>query len=133
MFTTLEQTTEIWKLLNASSLKTSISGGVYKNWRPDNSEVEDVVVNGIIIDNEQIQTGIGNVNIHVPDVLTNSGLQPDAGRLEVLAKEAVSILKEGFNKKYTFFIENQGAFKDESAKSWFINIRFRFRFHNTIT
>ena len=58
----------IYELLNVSSVKTSISGKIYKNKRPAESTKEDIVINSILMDNEFLQDGTFNVNCYVPYV-----------------------------------------------------------------
>lgn len=128
MKTTPEQITLLWHLINQSALSGIITGGVYKYQRPADSKVEDIVVNAIAIDNELVQTGTGNVNIHVP-ALTNG--MPNTSRIEQLATIAETQIKEGFGSKYTFFVENQTVIYDPETQDWFINFRIKFKFHNT--
>lgn len=161
MITTFEQSTELYKIINGSQLKTEINGGIYKEVRPTDSNLEDIVINAILIDNELVQTGVGNVNIHVPTL--SSGM-PNMARMGVLAAMAFELLKYGtisakpiwfisedgllsfetedgtgvfvtnstIGNNATFFIESQTIEKEPSVDRWFVNIRVRFKFHNII-
>lgn len=128
MKTTSEQTTLLWHIVKASALAGIITGGVYKMQRPVDSMFEDIVVNAINVDNELVQTGVGNINIHLPSLPNR---MPNTARIEELATIAETQIKEGFGSDYTFFVENQSVIYDPDAKGWFINFRVRFKFHNT--
>lgn len=129
MITTLDQSTVLYKVLKNSNLKNEITGGIYKEVRPDDSTLEDIVINTIIIDNELIQTGVGNINIHIPPLLKG---EPNTARMAELATLACNYLKYQVGDKLTFFIENQTIQREENINDWFINIRIKFKFHNII-
>lgn len=129
MRTTLEQVTELYAIINNSPLKTAIDGDIYKLWRPVDSSLEDVVINSIVIDNELIQTSVANINIYVPGLING---MPNSARMETLAILACNFLKEGTDKRFTFFVESQEIFKEMGLNLWFVNIRIKFKFHNTI-
>jgi len=129
MTTTTEQTTLLWHIVKASPLAGIISGSVYKLQRPTDSKLEDIVVNAITIDSELVQTGVANLNIHVPDLVNG---MPNTARIEQLESIAKGIILKGWGSNYTFFIENQQTIQDQdAADNWFINFRIRFKFHNT--
>lgn len=100
MKTTADAINEVWQWLNASSLKTQITGRIYKVRRPIvNSDLEDVVVNAVVIDNSDLQKGFINVNIHAPNlkVRVSDGYDdslPDLKRLTELAGLAKEILRD---------------------------------------
>lgn len=129
MVTTLDIGTTIFKLLDASDLKTTISGGIYKDQSPNDSDKEDVVVNVITADAELIQAAVCNVNIHMP--LLPTGL-PNHARFAVIIDIAAPLLKEVNGDMWSFFIENQNFIRDNSTGKWYYNFRLRFKHHNTI-
>lgn len=135
MKTTLTVMTILYQLISESSLATAITGKVRKNQRPTNSELEDIVINCLPIDNEQLQRCVANVNIYVPCfTIKENGVQtdePDYARLEVLAGMATTLLK-GVRKTQDYQIEweQQSILRDEESKSYFINIRLRFQAYN---
>jgi len=124
----------LWGKINSSSLKSALAtgGGVYKRQRPINSNKEDVVINSLPLLNEQLQVGVANVNIHVPDKQINQvGIQTTVAntvRLKALVDTAVTILKEDYSADdYHFEIQQvSDLMKDEDASSHFINIRIEF-------
>lgn len=130
MKTTLDIEDILWSFLKNSSLKTAISGGIYKRKRPSASEKEDVVINCLPVNNLQLQSAVANVNIHVPNKVQNiSGIQdpmPDHARLKALGNEAVSLLVDQWDSDYNFDVQQQNVFEDEDGKSHYVNIRLDF-------
>lgn len=131
MKTTLDEVDIIWSAVNASALKTAINGGIYKHKRVLNSSKEDVVINALPITSEQIQNGIVNVNVHVPnhsvqlaDGVDNS--QPNHTRLKALATIAVAVLKDTWADDYNFDVQQQILIEDKEANDHYINIRLEF-------
>jgi hypothetical protein len=130
MKTTLDLVDIIWSAVNASALKAAINGGVYKHKRVLNSTKEDVVINALPITAEQIQNGIVNVNIHVPNlkVQTAAGVddQPNHTRLKALATIAVGVLEDTWADEYNFDVQQQILIEDKEANDYYINIRLEF-------
>lgn len=130
MKTTLDIEDILWSFLKNSSLKTSISGGIYKRKRPSGSKAEDIVINCLPVNNLQVQSAVANVNIHVPNKVQNiSGIQdsiPDHARLKALGNEAVSLLVDQWDSDYNFDVQQQNVFEDEDGKGHYVNIRLDF-------
>ncbi|SEV88915.1 hypothetical protein SAMN05428988_0157 [Chitinophaga sp. YR573] len=133
MITTLKAIDIVWKRLNESPLKTAVNGGVYKQKRPLNSKKEDVIINSPTIVNLQLQEGLINVNIHVPNLLlSNNGAQdnsqPDHVRLEQLADIAASSLTDVWSDdgQINYDIQSQTVFEDEQTNAHYVNFRITF-------
>lgn len=133
MKTTLDVVDIVWKHLDQSSLKVAITGKIYKNGRPINSKVEDVVINSLPINNELLQEGVVNVNIFVPnkDHLIGGyqdNTQADHARLKTLASQAAGILNEVFvtASDVGFDVQQQAMIEDKEAKEHYINIRLSY-------
>lgn len=131
MKTTLHIVNILWARLNSSPLKTTVTGGVYKHLRPAGSNKEDVVINCLPINNEQLQQGIANVNIHVSNKAVSvngvqDNTQPDHERLEELADLAIEALSDVWEGDYNFDVQSQTIFSDEEAQSHYVNLRIEF-------
>lgn len=130
MKSTLDVIDSVWGVMNASPVKTVITGGVYKHLRPAASKLEDVVINSLPITGEQLQAGVANVNIHVPDLEVNIGgvveKQPNHLRLQVLCLAALTSLKDQWNEDYHFDVQQQNLIRDENGGDHYINIRLDF-------
>jgi hypothetical protein len=132
MITTLDIIDIAWHKVDGGPLKTALKagGGVYKYQRPVNSTKEDIVINSLPINNEQLQQGVFNINIYVPDLPINeNGAQinvPDFVRLKELAAIAVAEMNEEWADDYNFSVQQQTVIADEVSKSHYINLRIDF-------
>lgn len=129
-----EITTIMWGEIHNSAIAAAISGEVYKYHRPQDSQLEDVVINTVIADGSEsvIQRAVVNVNLHVPAVNTAGGAMPNTARFDTLAAIASPVLKSGHGAMYNYWIENTALIKEEGRDRWYLNIRLRFKYHNTI-
>jgi hypothetical protein len=131
MITSLEIVDILWAKLNGSPLKAAIDGGIYKNRRPASSEKQDVVINCLPVNNQQLQTTIANVNIHVPNISIDvngvqDSSQPDHVKLLALSKIAVGVLKDIWSGDYNFNVQQEVLIQDEEQGDYYINIRIEF-------
>ena len=108
-----------------------ITGSLTKHRRLANSTKEDVVVNGLVLNNAQLQRGIINVNIHVPNIsipLSGGGFdnsQPNSVRINNLTNAVIPLLKDQWGSDYNFDIEQITLITED--KSSFNNIRIEFQ------
>lgn len=134
MKTTLDLVDVTWDRLNSSSLKTAITGKIYKYRRPVNSNVEDVVINSLPVTNEQLQRAVVNVNVFVPDVTIsvngNQDKVPNHVRLKQLAQTATSELNDRLIGDYSWEVQQQTVLEDEESQQHFVNIRLQFYISN---
>jgi hypothetical protein len=133
--TTTEDIIEIlFARANAGPLKDAITGTVCKRKRDGNSSTEDVVINCLPVNAEQLQNGIANVNIHVPDVTVNiNGIdqkQPNSVRLQQLAGIAVPHFTDVWASGYNYTVQQQTVFEDQEAGDHYINLRIEFFIEN---
>ena len=124
----LEAVDKIYQHLVTGPVSALISGRVYKNGRPINSRSEDIVINSLGLNNTQLQTGVLNVNIHVPnEKLRINGIetndQPNHIRQLAITAIVLSELDEVWDPKgnYVFEVQQHNLIKDEDES--FINIR----------
>lgn len=105
------------------------NGGLYKFQRPQNSVKEDVVVNLLVQARGQVQQGVINVNIHVPNLSlpTNpvDNTQPNVPRLKYLTGLANAALEEVYGDDYNFEVQQDNLFADENNQHY-SNIRITF-------
>lgn len=131
MISTLEIIDKLYLQLNVVDVKTSISGGVYKEKRPINSTKEDVVIGCLPTNNLQLQTTVANVNIHVPNLVLNTGgiqdnTQPDFERLRTLTTLLIAKLKDQWTADYWFDVQQQNTFSEDELNEHYSNIRVNF-------
>ena len=124
----------IYELLNVSSVKTSISGKIYKNKRPAESTKEDIVINSILMDNDFLQDGTFNVNCYVPYVSVSidgiSQYMPNESRLSQISQLVYPLLDNVFQPNYNLTIERHETIESESEKTSYINFRINLKAYN---
>lgn len=132
MRTTLNIVDILYTVLHGdNALKTAISGKIYKNERPVDSKVEDIVINSLPVTGDQLQAAIGNVNIHIPNLKLNinnvqDNSQPDLGRLGMITDLVVSDVEDYTGPDYWFFIQQQTVFPSDVVGEYYSNIRVNF-------
>ena len=118
--------------LLGSELNTQMTGGLYKMARPTNSELEDIVINGLPITADQFQTATANVNLYVPDLqvkLVNTiQYMPNTDRLAHLASLAMDLFYEYYAPTFRFALASQQTIAEEEIKQHYINLRIDFEF-----
>ena len=117
--------------LKGSPLESAITGNIRKHRRIANSSKEDVVINSLALNNEQLQKGVLNVNIHVPNLsIPTESPQvmdteyPNSERLNYLTSLSIPILKDKWGTDYNFDIEQIHLITEEDSS--FNNIRITF-------
>lgn len=130
MTTTFTVIDAVYSRLVAFGIQQQVSGDIYKLRRPKGSVKEDVVVNGLPINAAQVQTGLVNVNIHVPNPVLEFSTgtddsHPDFVRLGALVGWATEVLREWYEDGVAYEVENQGLIQDEATGGWYANIRIR--------
>lgn len=132
MKTTRTAIDAVINVLIGTSLHLAINGALARR-RPINSDKEDIIVNSLPITFTQIQRGIINVNIHVPNKsVTANGVAdteyPDYVRLKDLTEMAIPILNNYVGDGYYFQVQQEQVIEEE--KSSFSNIRLSFQSKN---
>ncbi|MCX6222483.1 MAG: hypothetical protein NTZ69_16040 [Bacteroidia bacterium] len=121
---------DIFSVIDTSSLKQTIAGKIYKGgMRPINAKTEDAVVTFLTGLNGQIQTGVVNVNIYVPDIAIGSDGQlvcniPRCRTLEIAILQIAEALKASEYKIYPDNVVQ--TFPAPEISQHFINARLKF-------
>lgn len=136
MRTTFDQEDILYSILATSAVKAALSGGIYKQIRPDDSKLEDVVINSLPIDQGSVQRSTANVNVYVPDIQIKingkNQYQPNTTRLKTLTALIVPALQERYSsEKWNFWISNQTTFREPEINQHYLNLRIEFKFHNS--
>jgi hypothetical protein len=114
------------------------NGKLCKYQRPLNSVLEDVVINSLGLNREDVQEGVLNVNIYVPNLILLSNAadksQPDTARLTYLLNLANIALGEGeeiweASGNYCFELQQDNLFQDENNQHY-LNLRVEFNSSN---
>lgn len=132
---TFDTNTILYGILKAEQLIASaITGGIYVGQRPDNSKLEDVVVNTIDLTQEYApQIGASNVNIHVNDFTVKiSGLEQKKAnyvRLKQLSELVLAALRSAKVAGLSLTVTNQNTITEADRSQHFANIRINWNIH----
>ena len=133
MISTFDIETIIYDVLNVASLKSIISGDVYKSDdRPLNSDKEDIEINTIALTQEPYpQQGISNINIYVPDMEVSidgkQQLKANKARLKAISDKVKELILS--YRKVCFMIDLENIVKDSDIKQHFVNIRLSYNYY----
>lgn len=121
----------LWGLVKNSELSSAISGDLFKDQRPVNSDKEDIIISILARDaGYQIQEAFANINIYVPDVKRGQEMIEDTKRLRVLSSLAASVFEYIHNGDSIVSLSSQEIFKANGIDWHIINNRLRIRFNN---
>jgi hypothetical protein len=129
MITSFDTNDILFQILSGNAgLKAAISGGIYHNERPDNSEMEDITVNTITVTrNSTPQGGTSNVNIYVPDLKLKIKAQEQRKesreRLREITNLVISVLEAANPQGLAFWISNQTTLKEPGIYQHYTNLR----------
>lgn len=124
---------ELWEWVSASELASSVSGKVYKDQRPVNSEVEDIIVAVIArTAGTQRQDATANVNIYVADKRRGQEAIEDTARLRALCSEAAQVFEYRHVGDAIYELDSQEVMKANGVDWHVINNRIRIRYNNEI-
>jgi hypothetical protein len=127
----------LFEILNASAeLKAELSGGIYvQGERPDESEKEDVVINCLTLSHDVPQSGISNVNIHVPDKKTKirgkEQRKADRERLRLLTSLVLAVLKSANITGLTLKVSAETVIKEPEVFQHYNNLRVEWNIQRT--
>jgi hypothetical protein len=123
----------LYGVLKAStSLVTLITGGIYvMGERPDNSELEDIVINTITLTQDSTpQRGVSNVNIHVADIdVTVRGTKQKKAnrkRMQDLTTAVLAVLTAAKITGLNYWVTNQSTIKEVDVSQHFVNLRIEW-------
>lgn len=130
MITDFDLNTDLFVLLNNSGI--TISGGVYiEDDRPDNSQLEDIVINTIDVTlDTSPQLATSNVNIYVPDKTKNingtNQIKSDRIRLRELTKYVIKVLKDAKFEGMKLIVMSSRTMFEPNTKQHYQNIRIEW-------
>ena len=129
----------IFALLNDHDVRTSITGNLIVGSVVGDFTKENVTINSLTLGSGNIQRGIVNVNIHVPDISVTVGgkttKQRNNERLKLLTEMVAEVLmSNGYSSTYNFWLDEESAFtvfkNTDGIDNHFANIKIQFKFHN---
>lgn len=119
-----------YEIVKNSIVKTTISGSLYRaGLRPINANTEDAVVSFVAGLDEEIQTGVLNLNVYVPNITSNKASVIDITRcteIEVILNAFVESLS--ISGDYVFKKDKTiQTFPVEGIEQHFVNCRIKFK------
>lgn len=136
MKTALDVTTKLYQRLYASStLRSTITGAIYRDERLDSSTAEDIVINCLPVTDGQPQEATANVNLHVSDLKIGSGTQqgyvPNHSRIKTILAILVPLLDVVSDGDYRFHIASHNLLRDKERNESVYNLRIELFILNT--
>jgi hypothetical protein len=120
----------LYRIINTPEVLAELSGKVYIGEPPYTGQDEVIAINLITNPNRYIQSGYGNLNIHVPNLAEGRN---DLQRLSDLVDLVIPLMNGSriTTEKGTFYfqVEDQkGVFKDEDRDGMsYYNIKFEYQ------
>ena len=122
---------ELWEWVSASDLADAVSGEVYKDQRPLNSDKEDIIIAVIArTAGMQRQDATANVNIYVPDKRRGQEAIEDTGRLRTLCSAAAELFGYKNIGSAIYELDSQEVMKANGVDWHVINNRIRIKYNN---
>ena len=84
-----------YSLVTSSEIMGMTNGNVYRDKRPLNSKVEDVVISVLASGVGQIQSFLLNINVYVPDIKRGNEFISDDQRIKILMRKCLDFLEGG--------------------------------------
>lgn len=120
----------IYGWIATTDLATEITGEIYKDKRPLNSDKEDVLIAVIGRDARQIQEAIVNVNVYVKDERRGQEAIEDIPRLRMLCSLCANLFEYSHFGDWICELDSQETMEAGGIDWHIINNRLRLRFSN---
>ena len=125
MKTTIDINDILYPIINVASIKATIDGGVYRNKKPLNSELRDIVIIPLsnYVGDEVINEAVFMVNCFCKNFTNGT---PDITKLRATINAVVAVVEayNALNNYYVFEITNQILLQDVDQTSMsYINLR----------
>jgi hypothetical protein len=135
MKTALTLDTLVFQLIWGSSVRSLITGSIYKGEKSVNSTLEDVVVGTIAVSPDEFtQRATCNINFYVPDLnVTIGGVSQkvqDRLRLESLSNLVINLFPKVGTDYIAWIGDSPGKIFKEVGDMHYANIRIEFNFTN---
>ena len=128
--TASEVINDLFKVIKSSPISKEVAGSVYKaGQRPLNSLKEDIVINFLTGTADQIQTGVVNVNVFVPNIDNSSGNTVcNTSRCRAIESKMGGWVDglEDFDGYRLSLDEMIRTMPYEDGKQHFVNVRLKF-------
>ena len=125
MITTIDINDILYPIINVASVKATINGGVYRNKKPLNSELQDVIILPLsnYVGEEIMNEATVMINCFCKNFVNGT---PDITKLRATINAVAAVIEayNNTNNYYIFQITNQTLLQDNDQISMsYINIR----------
>ena len=125
MITTIDINDILYPIINIASVKATIDGGVYRNKKPLNSELQDIVILPLsnYSGDEIINEAVFMVNCFCKNFTNGT---PDITSLRAISNAVIAVIEAyaASNKYYVFKISNQILLQDiDQISMSYVNLR----------
>jgi len=128
MKTTFEIIPYLFEIVNVASVTDLIDGRVYRNRKPVNSELKDIVITTTGTNNDYVQDGVAFINIYCRKLEKVN--TPDITNLKLIANAVISVLEDYAQSGATYFdfdIISQNIMDDfDDKKMNYCSIRLNY-------
>lgn len=121
---------DIYKIIKGSKLEKKVSGQLRKTIRPNDSNLEDIVISVLANNNGQMQEAYVNVNVYVSDVIRDNQNEENSSRLRTLCKESYELLNVGRGTDFRFVLESQRVLEVNGKDEHVINNKLLYKQNN---
>ena len=132
MKTVLDQSDAIYRLLNVPAVTSAITGKVYSDARPLDSDLEDIVIKSLTLGEGTRQFGVALVNIHVKDIEIAGvpGKLANKTRLKAISRIVVPLIEETDGDDFVLWIESSSTVPEPEVDQHFLQLRLEVRMYN---
>ena len=123
IFSDIDIKDTIYRLLREKRLHVIVSGNIYKDMRPANSQLEDVEISVLAGDASQLQEFTLNVNVFVADIKRGDEYVENTARLRTLCSAFADALESEMFEKCWVSLMSQRVMKVQDTALHVINNR----------
>lgn len=121
----------LYSFISGSELVSMVSGSLYKDKRPINSDKEDITIAVLARDaGSQIQLATVNVNIYIPDIRRGQEAIEDTQRLRSLSSASSRLFEYQHFGDWIITLDAQEIMPANGIDWHVINNRLRIRYNN---
>lgn len=130
--TDIEMKDFMYSYLKGSDLVSEVSGSLYKDQRPLNSQKEDVIISVLARNAVQLQSFTLNINVYVPKIKRGQDYIDDTKRLRLLSSLSASLFTEHVKDQFIFTMDSQAIMDANGIDFSVINNRVRVTAYTSI-
>ena len=126
--TALQIEDDIFSIVKSSNIAAFVNGQTYRDgFRPENSELEDIIVIYSTGNAEIVQKGVVIVNIYVPDINLRGKKVANKARLKAIEVLAGEFIEKHYSGQYLLELSDiVQSFKEEDINQHFVSIRIKY-------